>query len=472
MPSPGLCDCFETSRVLGVGTPKLCVRGFSFVHISIASLVWNWFKSYQSFHSSLFDVMASDDLDIPQIAVVGVPEDNNNATTQTLPSSSSPSSLDHGTLPTDNQEFSSLPTPNLDSELNSLDAVGSPSPHSDIGMSESSLQPIEPPPSPTLSAHSSGPIVFVTSMILRDNDPEEHGDGLSSLKLLAGLLCHHRRNGAVTSSVGSSLTEREYEDNQSFMPSPVRSRAAHPDVASTLPSPTHTNVVVVSEVPSRSSSPASFLRTKLNRFRRSSPSPSVETDTGLDTVRGDGQGDNLNVKRKGPGLTCGPAVSDLTQEADFENHAFTFKQLASLVDTKSLEPPDGMGGVHAIFRGLGAQPTYGLSTELGPPPSHAISPDLISQDFMKPHASHKDLPKPNTMANAGVSHGFQSTASLTGCSASGVILPIAFQISEGLYSLRTSIKDRKRIFGQNIVPQHPSKTLLQLMWFKDNLLVR
>ena len=236
------------------------------------------------FRPSLFDVMASDDLDIPQIAVVGVPEDNNHATpTQPLPTPPAdsplpPSPLGHATSPTDNQGFLSLPTPILKSARNSLDAVGSPSSHT------SDTSSLQPPPSPTLSAHSTGSIRFATSKVLRENNPEEH-DGMTSLKLLAPPPPHHRRKGSVTtvSSVGSSSTEREYEDNQSIRLSPVRS--AHSDATSTLPSPTHTHVDVIPDVPSRSSSPASFIRKTLHRVRRSQ-SPSGETDRlGDDTKR-------------------------------------------------------------------------------------------------------------------------------------------------------------------------------------------
>jgi len=220
--------------------------------------------------------MASDDLT----------ESNNHATpTQTLssPSSDRPhlpaSPLGHATSPTDNQGFLSSPA------RDSLDSVGSPSSHTSH---TSSLQP--PPPSPTLSAYSSSLIRFATSTGLRDNNLEEH-DELSSLKLLAPPPPHHRRKGSMTtvsSAAGSASTEREYEDDQSFRPSPVTVRSA-PDATSILPSPTHTRVDVVPGVPLRPSSPATFLRKTLDRVQQSSPSPSGETDTDSDTTRNDGQ---------------------------------------------------------------------------------------------------------------------------------------------------------------------------------------
>jgi len=257
-------------------------------------------------------------------------------------------------------------------DIHGVVLLGSPSLHT------SSLQP---PPPPTLSAHSTRSIRFATSKVLRNNNPEEH-DGMSSLKLLAPPPPHHRRKGCVAtvSSVGSSWSERRYEDNQGFRPSPMRS--AHSDAPRTLPSPTHTHVDIVSDAPSRPSSPASSLRKTFHRVRESSPSPSGETDTGSDTARNDGQRKgNSNIKRKGPELAR-PALSGLKQEADIDVHPFAFKplRLASLVDTKSLET-ESMGGVYAILRGLGTQPTYGLRNKLGPPPSHAGSRCPTFQDF-------------------------------------------------------------------------------------------
>ena len=257
--------------------------------------------------------MASDGLDIPQIAVVGVPEDNNHAT-PTQPHPSPPSDGPH-----------------------------------------------VPPP----------PLGHATSST--DNQ------GFLSLKLLASPPPHHRLT--TVASVGSSSTEREYENNQSFRLSPVRS--AHSDATSTPPSPMHTHVDVVPDIPSPPSSRASFIRKTLHRVRRSSPSPSGEMDTGSDMTQNDGpKGDNSDLKCKRRELAR-PAVLDLKQEAHMDVHPFAFKplQLASLVDPKSLGTLESMGGVDAILRGLGTQPTYGLSTKLGPPPSHAGSHYPTFQDF-------------------------------------------------------------------------------------------
>jgi P-type Ca2+ transporter type 2C len=408
--------------------------------------------------------MASDDdLDIPQIAVVGVPEDN-------IPSSSSsavPSpSVETSRLPpspstTDTYAYLSPITPILRSARNSLDPLASPT-----HMSDNFSLPA--PPSPTLSAQSSGSVRWANSTILRDNNPEEH-DGSSSLYLAPPPHGHRRKASIGTvSSIGSgSTTEQDGDDNSSFRLSPLRS--AHSDVTSTLPSPTYTHVDNASDVGSRPSSVTSFFQKTMHRVRRPSPSPSRETDTGSETTRNDGQrGDNADAKRKGAQLAR-PAMLDLKQEADLDVLPFAFKplQLASLVDPKSLEALESMGGVSALLRGLGTHPTHGLSTEPGSPLTHIASPDPTLQSFTLSHATDKDPPKPGIMITspAGEPQGLQSTVSLGGD------VPAGFQFSEEVYT--TSIEDRQRVFGQNVLPRRPSKSLLQLMWLalKDKVLV-
>ena len=68
---------------------------------------------------------------------------------------------------------------------------------------------------------------------------------------------------------------------------------------------------------------------------------------------------------------------------------------------------------------------------------------------------------------AGEPQGLRSTVSL----GSGSDLPTIFQSSDGAY--KASIEGRERIFGQNILPRRPIKSLLQLMWLalKDKVLV-
>jgi Ca2+-transporting ATPase len=375
--------------------------------------------------------MASDDLDIPQIAVVGVPDDNNpSSSSLSLPSSSVDSSRlppSPSTTDRDNHTYLAATAPISKYARNSLDPLGSPTHTSN----NSSLFP----PSPTLSAHCSGSGAYERARS-RDDDPG------SPPLYLAPSPHGHRRKGSIgsVSSIGSgSTTEQDADDNSSFTLNPLRS--ADSDVTSTQSSPTYTHVDTASGVGSRPSSVTSFFKKTVHRVRGRSPSSSREAELAR------------------------PATLDLKQEADLDVHPFAFKplQLASLVDPKSLETLESMGGVDALLRGLGTHPDHGLSTESGSPPTRLASPDPTLQSFTVSH----DPPKPDIMITspAGEPQGLQSTVSLGGD------VPAEFQSFEEVY--RTSIEDRERIFGQNILPRRPSKSLLQLMWLalKDKVLV-
>jgi Ca2+-transporting ATPase len=163
---------------------------------------------------------------------------------------------------------------------------------------------------------------------------------------------------------------------------------------------------------------------------------------------------------------------DLKQEADLDVRPFAFKplQLASLVDPKNLETLEGMGGVDALIHGLGTHPTHGLSIETTTPPTHFASPDPIVQSFTSSHMDDNPS-KLDIMVTSPAGEqpqGLQSVVSLRGSNTS---LPTAFQSSEGAY--KASIDDRQRIFGHNVLPRRPIKSLFQLMWLalKDKVLV-
>ena len=417
--------------------------------------------------------MASDDLDIPEISVVGVQDDSTFVPIIDDHPASSPdnssfplSPLRHASSLTDTHGLLSLPTPILRISRSSLDTPSSPASH----MSDASS--LQPPPSPTLSAYSSGSVRWANSTVLRDNNPEEH-DGLSSLGLLAPPPHGHHRKGSTgtISTIGSSSTDRDIDDSTGLGLSLVRS--GHSDAPSTLPSPTNTHVDPASDI-SRPSSAAGFFKRQVQRVRQPSPAPSGDSDIS-DTTRHDSaqRGDNADVNRKGTELAR-PAVLDLKQEADLNVEPFTFKplQLAALVDPKSLENLETLGGVEGLLRGLGVNRLRGLSSK-STPPSQSGSPDpgtIINA--VTPFGVEMSPPKPDIMITspAGVPEGLQSTASLGGGSSAG--RPASLKFSAAAYDATTD--DRQRIYGENIIPQRPSKSLLRLMWLalQDKVIVR
>ncbi|KZV94727.1 calcium-translocating P-type ATPase [Exidia glandulosa HHB12029] len=95
---------------------------------------------------------------------------------------------------------------------------------------------------------------------------------------------------------------------------------------------------------------------------------------------------------------------------------FPFKplQLAALLDPKSVSKLGELGGASAVFDGLGTDPHRGLS-------AHSLDPSLEG----------------------------------------------------GKDPLKASLADRKRVYGTNVLPTRPSKSLLQLMWLalKDKILI-
>jgi len=151
---------------------------------------------------------------------------------------------------------------------------------------------------------------------------------------------------------------------------------------------------------------------------------------------------------------------------------FTFKplQLAALVDPKSLETLETLGGVEGLLRGLGTDTSRGLNTKLTSL-GQLGSPDLGTIDSVTPGGVEMTPPKPNIMITspAGVPEGLQSTASLGVSSSVG--RPASLKFSAAAYD--ASIEDRRRIYGQNVLPQRPSKSLLLLMWLalQDKVLV-
>jgi Ca2+-transporting ATPase len=359
--------------------------------------------------------MASNDLDIPQISVVGIHDD----TTSPFRDVS--------------------PAPSLDT-------------------------------SSTLFAYASGSIRWANSTVIRDNNPEEH-DGLSSLGLLSPPSQGHRRKSstATVSSIGSSFTDRDTEDSSGLGHSLVRS--GQPNTQNTLPSSTNAHVDAASVTP-RPSSPNSFFKRTVQRVHPS-PSPSGDTDMGSNTTQRDSvrRGDNADVNRKGDELAR-PAVLVLKQEADLNLEPFSFKplQLAGLVDPKSLENLESLGGVDGLLHGLGVHRLRGLSTRLTPP-SPTGSPDPATINAVTPFGADMSRPRPNVMITSptGVPEGLQSTVGLGGGSSVG--RPASVKFSAAAYE--ATIEDRQRIYGHNILTQRPSKSLLRLMWLalQDKVIV-
>lgn len=283
------------------------------------------------------------------------------------------------------------------------------------------------PPSPTLSSRSSGH--FATSLSLRDNKPDEH-NGHSSLHILGSsmnkVLTHHRKpsNATFTSShEGHASLDETEPDHASGDYGMVHLRPVTSDPTSTMPSPTHTHVDT-----------ASILS-------RSLPAKSVDNIVPTSTSHSPNGQPNPSDSRKS--LQSNPDVQKIELEQDDQVDPSPFKfrpvELASLLDPKNLDALEALGGTDGLLHGLGTDRSRGLTTT-GTADNRSGAGLGNSQRHDRQPLSVHDHPD--------------------------------LQIPDGPHS--ALMEDRKRVFGENVLPQRTSKSLLALMWLalQDKVLVR
>ena len=166
-----------------------------------------------------------------------------------------------------------------------------------------------------------------------------------------------------------------------------------------------------------------------------------------------------------------PAALDINQEVDLNVEPFAFKplQLADLIVPKSLENLEKLGGVEGLLCGIGTNPLRGLSTKLTPP-SQLGSPDPGSINVVTPYGVGM-MPIMIT-SSANMPEERQYTARANRAGSPGARRPTSLDYSAGAYE--ATMEDRQRIYGQNVLPQHSSKSLRRLMWLalQDKVMVR
>ncbi|EJD49544.1 calcium-translocating P-type ATPase [Auricularia subglabra TFB-10046 SS5] len=160
------------------------------------------------------------------------------------------------------------------------------------------------------------------------------------------------------------------------------------------------------------------------------PSPTVHSAAGsaLPVHEDDSQSAKTRVSKDKRSSTKDEKAVDAPEQQHIDpsqDHAdpapFPFKplQLASLLDPKSVDKLAELGGIDAIITGLGTDPHKGLA-------AHSFDPKSAPEGGGGGHDPYK-----------------------------------------------ASLADRKRVFGSNVLPSRPSKSLLMLMWLalKDKILV-
>ena len=161
----------------------------------------------------------------------------------------------------------------------------------------------------------------------------------------------------------------------------------------------------------------------------------------------------------------------LPQDADTDPAPFPFKpyELAHMLDPKNLNVLVALGGSHQLLRGLATDENHGIITE---PPSHEHTEN--EKSGLAP--GHGDLHEKTTRTPSMPVPGIFVTSPEDDGAAKTEGRPESFfgKDTGRNFPLHASLEERRRVYGANVIPQRPSKTLLQLMWaaLQDKVLVR
>jgi Ca2+-transporting ATPase len=296
------------------------------------------------------------------------------------------------------------------------------------------------PPSPTLSTQSS--VHFATSVALRDNKP---GDGASSLGLLSTAK-HHRRPSWASSAEGHSSQEGTEPDHSGIGLTNLQ-RVTSAATSMTAESPTNTHVDSLSE---------------RSRSRTRGKKDSVDSDGITAISESEGSRRNIGKSRVEDIEEEDPKNTRLELEQDSEDvdpSPFAYKPftLASMLDPKSLEVLENLGGIQGLLKGLGTSRTRGLRKEA----------------LMKSASLDS---RPGVVVGASQRHDRKDSVPgivVTGPDDSKNGDGNEEDEFEGYPVFSATLEQRRQVYGRNVLPHRATKSLLALMWLalKDKVLV-
>ena len=280
------------------------------------------------------------------------------------------------------------------------------------------------PPSPTLSNHSGR---FLSTLQLRDNKPEEKS-GLSSLGLLNPDSFRRHGQGSAT----TSLTDVARSDDVHH---------SHSNTTSV------TNVDHLPHSPTNEKKGSGVEEDKKGVEKKSKKKGKKGRE--IDGI----EEDDLQTTHQ----------TELDQDAAIDPAPFSFKpyQLAHMLDPKSIGTLVSFGGIDGLLRGLGTNPDTGLVTNT----QHVHSVESSHKPNLGAAESRHDLP--NTAA------GENSDSLSPGVPVIFLTKPNETPSENDKYAFSAVLEDRRRVYGENVLPIRIAKTLLQLMWaaLKDKVLV-
>ena len=136
-----------------------------------------------------------------------------------------------------------------------------------------------------------------------------------------------------------------------------------------------------------------------------------------------------------------------------------------MLDPKKIDLLESLGGLKGLLKGLGMSRTRGLGRKV-----------LMRSNSFKARATLDDRPGPGT-AGASQRHGREeedvSGIVVMGPEENGVGWKPNNEGDEDNPIFPATLDERRKVYGQNVLPHKPSKSLLALMWIalKDKVLV-
>ncbi|KZT01381.1 calcium-translocating P-type ATPase [Laetiporus sulphureus 93-53] len=379
----------------------------------------------------------------------------------------------------------------------------SPSP-SYAGSVEGSSSNTHVPPSPTLSHVSSAN--FSNSPVQRDTKQDRDSRGFLSPPTQPRK--HGRSSSAASAiSLGSADGAEPEPPILEYHLQPLKLPQSPYEPAPA--SPTHSHFDRASEFDGttvRSRSGSAHSRQKL--LGASSHSHSDEQ---LADAQHPVAGISGHISGEPPENPAGPEAEDeepthveldLSADDDVDTGPFEFKpvHLAALVDPKSLEQLEEMGGIKGLLRGLGTDAKRGLS-------AHALDLTEEQAHFGRPASpvskAHDDRPGAGTHPGAGEGasqrHDRQPNPGgrgrkrndVPGIVVTGPASEVDLSAKQSVKSVtevteeegeepwqkgkayEATLEERKRVYGENVLPIRKTKSLLELMWLamKDKVLI-
>ncbi|KAF4571338.1 hypothetical protein EYR36_008667 [Pleurotus pulmonarius] len=305
---------------------------------------------------------------------------------------------------------------------------------------------ISVPPSPTLSNKSS--VHFQTSLALRDNKPEA-ASGMGSLALLSpdsnvgdASSPSHGRKASVSTMVSSEGTEPDHQrtDSHNLM-----------NIKSNTTSLTHVD--------------------GLQETKRSQLDASVTSESAAKAKK-------MSKKERKQEAEKEAQRAQLEQDKTVDPTPFAFRpyELAHMLDPKSFDTMKAFGGTKGLLKGLGTSATRGLKVDTLKRTTTRNSSMLGAGEGVSHRHDPEKAGPPGGPGVPGImltdADGESGRQPVQLCADGGDDDDEDGPGDSGP-AFDADMETRRTLYGENLLPHRPSKSLLRLMWdaLQDKVLI-